>query len=265
MDRREPETGAILQITGHPLPSRYDDCRCGSRKFDLYGYIDHGHIRARCTVCGVWYANWIDQEILGKQSDVRANRFQTSPSKRFDVFRRDKFCCVHCGRAAPRAGDAFGAIRRLVIDTVGSERSLAIAQSTHASECLQCGQLLPGIFQSIPYEVYRDLAADVRHQIWDMLERGRLTIDHLIPHVLLQMDDVVIGMKESELGQETLLVTACKECNWGRRETLERWDEILQLLTLRILPGRRDARDVRGYAEQIYFRARLAGQRRQAG
>jgi len=106
------------------------------------------------------------------------------------------------------------------------------------------------------------LSTGVIEQLWDILERGRLTIDHVIPHALLEIDGVVVGGKESGLVRDTLLVTACKECNWGRRDALESWDEILELLLRRVLPGRRNASDIRGYAEQIYFRARVAQQRR---
>jgi len=73
---------------------------------------------------------------------------------------------------------------------------------------------------------------------------------------------VVVGKVENDLVRDTLLVTACKHCNWGRRDALERWDEMVELLVNRGLAGRRDAAEIRGYAEQIYFRARLALQRR---
>ncbi len=121
---------------------------------------------------------------------------------------------------------------------------------------------MPLAKSAIPFEIYRTLSADVLEQLWAILERGRLTIDHLIPYALLEVDGVVVGKDENSLVRDTLLVTACKHCNWGRRDALERWDEILQLLTQRVLPGRRDAAEIRGYAEQIYFRARLARQRR---
>jgi 5-methylcytosine-specific restriction endonuclease McrA len=261
MERRGPETSAILQITGLMLPSYRGRCDCGARTVDVYGYVDHDNLRARCTACGVWQKDWIEHAVLGEKRDRRASRFQLSPSITFRVFRRDKFCCVHCGRPAPRAGDAFGQIRQLLAAS-GSEQSLAMARDAHASSCLQCGQLLPGILQSIPFEIYRTLPASVVEQLWDLLERGRLTIDHIIPHTLLEMEGVVVGNEESNLVGETLLVTACKECNWGRLDALERWDEIEQLLTNHVLPGRRDTAEIRGYAQQIYFRARLAQQRR---
>src|SRR5438270_8044561 len=261
MERRGLETNAILQITGLTLPSYLPRCLCGARTIDVYGYTDHDNLRAQCTACGIWRKDWIAHAVLGQKRDRRASRFQLSPSTTFSVFRRDKFCCVHCGRPAPRAGDAFGKIRELLA-AAGSERSLGIARDAHASSCLQCGQLLPGILQSIPFEVYRELSPSVVEQLWRILERGRLTIDHILPYTLLEIDGVVVGRVESGLVQETLLVTACKECNWGRRDTLERWDEIEQLLTHRVLPGRRDAAEIRGYAQQIYFRARLAQQRR---
>jgi 5-methylcytosine-specific restriction endonuclease McrA len=261
MERRGPETNAILQITGLTLPSHRALCDCGARTVDVYGYLDHDNLRARCTACGVWHRDWIEHAVLGEKRGRRASRFQVSPSVTFRVFRRDKFCCVHCGRPAPRSGDAFGEIRQ-VLAAGGSERSLAMARDAHASSCLQCGQLLPGILQSIPFAIYQTLSANVVQQIWDLLERGRLTIDHIIPSTLLEIDGVVIGSDESELVRETLLVTACKECNWGRRDALERWDEIEQLLIQRVFPGRRDSTRIRGYAQQIYFRARLAQERR---
>lgn len=261
---RGPETDAILQITGLPLPSHHDGCRCGARTVDVYGYLDHTGLRPRCTACGVWYKGWIEHAALGGKGDGRAKRFQPSPSITFATFRRDKFCCVHCGRPAPRAGDAFAEIRRLLVTHAGSEASLAIVRDAHASSCAQCGQLLPGILQSIPFEIYRTLPASTVKHLWDLLDRGRLTIDHVIPCALLEIDGVVVGSKENDLVRDTLLVTACNECNWGRRDALERWDEIATLLAQRVLPGRRDASEILGYAEQMYFRARLA-QRRRAG
>jgi 5-methylcytosine-specific restriction endonuclease McrA len=264
MERRDPALGAILQVTGVPLPSHIDGCRCGALKIDLYGYLEHDNIRARC-ICGVWYPDWIDHEVLGAKRDGRASRFQPSPSIRFSIFRRDKYCCVHCGHPAPRAGDAFGEIRAVLLAHVESERSLAIARDVHASSCVQCGQLLPGILQSVPFEVYRRLPDEAKLAIWDLLERGRLTVDHLLPHSLLALDGVVVGGKEAELVRDTLLVTSCAECNWGRRDALERWDEIAELLEQRVLPGRRDALEIKGYAQQIYFRARLARNPRRTG
>jgi 5-methylcytosine-specific restriction endonuclease McrA len=253
MDRRDPETDAVLQITGLTLPSYRNGCACGARTVDLFGYPDHDHFRARCTACGVWDRDWIEHAVLGDKRDGRPRRFEPSPSNRFAIFRRDKFCCVHCGRPAPRAGDAFSEIRRLLVAHAGSERSLAVARDAHASTCLQCGQVLPGILQSIPFEIYRTLSARTLEQLWDILERGRLTIDHLIPYTLLEIDGVVVGKKEADLVRDTLLVTACRNCNWGRRDALERWDEISQLLMQRILPARRDAADIRGYAGANLF------------
>lgn len=264
MERRDPADGAILQITGVPLPSHIDGCRCGARTIDLYGYLEHDNIRGRC-ICGVWYADWIDHAVLGTKRDGRASRFQPSPGIRFAIFRRDKYCCVHCGQPAPRAGDAFGEIRSVLLAHVESERSLALARDAHASSCLQCGQLLPGILQSVPFEVYAQLPSDAKASIWNLLERGRLTLDHVLPHALLSLEGVVVGSREAELVRETLLVTSCADCNWGRRDVLERWDEIVELLEQRVLPGRRDAREIRGYAQQIYFRARLARDPRRTG
>jgi 5-methylcytosine-specific restriction endonuclease McrA len=264
MERRDPANGAILQVTGHPLPSHMEGCRCGALKVDLYGYVEHDNIRARC-VCGVWYRGWVDHETLGVKREGRASRFQPSPSIRFAIYRRDKYCCVHCGRPAPRSGDAFGEVRSLLLAYAESERSLATARDAHASMCVQCGQMLPGILQSIPFEVYRRLPNDAKNAIWNVLERGRLTVDHLLPHALLAIDGVVVGGKEAELVRDTLLVTSCAECNWGRSDALERWDEIADLLEHRVLPGLRDAREIKGYAQQIYFRARLARNPRHAG
>ena len=55
---------------------------------------------------------------------------------------------------------------------------------------------------------------------------------------MLEIDGVVVRSKENDLVRDTLLVTACNECNWGRRDALERWDEIATLLAQRVLPGR---------------------------
>jgi len=120
MDRRGPETDAIVQITGLMLPSHRGGCDCGARTVDVYGYLDHDHLRARCTACGVWHKDRIERAVLGERRDGRARRFLPSPAATFAIFQRDRFCCVHCGRPAPRAGDAFGEIRRLLAAHTGS-------------------------------------------------------------------------------------------------------------------------------------------------
>jgi 5-methylcytosine-specific restriction endonuclease McrA len=255
------EPAAMLQIAGVVLPSHHDPCPCGARSVDIYGYREHDHLRARCTACDVWRRDWVDRDVLGEKHDRRAARFLVPPAVRFAILRRDKHCCVHCGQPAPRSGDAFASIRELLVASTGSERRLALANEAHASSCLHCGQLLPGIFQSIPYDVYADLTIDVKTRIWDILDASRLTMDHLIPHALLIRDGVVRGKRELELVNETLVVTACARCNWGRGDTLERWDEIERVIVNCVLRGRRDSEHVVGYAQQVYFRARLEGRR----
>jgi hypothetical protein len=261
MERDESELTAILQIAGVVLPSHHDSCACGARSVDVYGFREHDHLSARCTACNVRRHDWIDRGVLGEKRDRRFTRFLVPPSVRFAVLRRDKHCCVHCGQPGPRSGDAFSKIRELLVASVGSERRLTLAQDAHASSCIHCGQLLPGIFQSIPYDVYADLTVEVRSQIWNVLESSRLSMDHLIPHALLNIDGVVCGKQELELVNEVLIVTACGLCNWGRRDTLERWDEIERVIANAVLGGRRDVKNVIGYAKQIYFRARLEGRK----
>jgi hypothetical protein len=232
-------------------------CRCGARVVDLHSFVEHSNLRATCVACGAALSDSIPRNILGDDKARRSTRFRVSQGIRFDIFRRDKFCCVHCGRPAPRAGDAFEKVRSILISIVGNEDRLAVARSAHAATCVTCGSLLPGILQSIPYNVVQALTPIDRNRLFDVLDGQRLTIDHLFPVSVLEVNGIVNGAVESNLVTNVFLTTSCMDCNWGRRETLEAWPDLKLLLENVILRDRRDRSEIIGHAQEIFFRASL--------
>jgi hypothetical protein len=176
----QPLGTPIFEVTGFDLPARYDGCKCGNRKVDLRGYLEHDNLRPTCTACGALLSINVAHSELGVQARARGSRYDVKPGIRFNVFRRDKYCCVHCGRPAPRAGVAFQEIRD-VLETVAGVESLSVARSEHATTCMTCGGLLPGMLQSIPYSVVERMTSEQRGAIFGILEKQRLTIDHLFP------------------------------------------------------------------------------------
>jgi hypothetical protein len=253
----QPLGTVIFEVTGFPLPDRYDGCLCGSRIVDLRGYLEHDNLRPSCTACGAALSINVAHSELGGGTRSRGSRYSIKPSVRFNVFRRDKYCCVHCGRPAPRAGAAFEQIRTILEAVSGSGNSLVIARNDHAASCVTCGQMLPGILQSIPYAVVEKMTAEERELIFGVLEKQRLTIDHLFPVAVLEIGGVVRGGEENRLVTDVLLATSCMECNWGRRDTLEAWGDLETLLNNTVLRDRINRSEIIGYAKQIYFRAHL--------
>jgi hypothetical protein len=246
-----------LEITGFPLPSYLDACVCGARTIDLRGYIEHSNLRATCVACGAERPDSISRSVLGETKSNRSKRFEITQTARFDVFRRDKFCCVHCGQPAPRAGDAFAKVRDLLISAVGSEHRLVVARHEHATTCVTCGNTLPGIFQSIPYDVIQQLSSEQRAHLLAVIDGQRLTIDHLLPVSILEIDGVVRGSVENKLVTNALLATSCMDCNWGRHETLEPWPEFKSLLGNVVLKNHPRKDELIGYVQGIYFRVGL--------
>ena len=90
-----------------------------------------------------------------------------------------------------------------------------------------------------------------------MLDGQRLTIDHLFPVSILEIDNVVKGPIESNLVTNILLATSCMDCNWGRRESLEDWSDLKPFLENVVLRTHSDRKELIGHAHEIYFRVRL--------
>jgi 5-methylcytosine-specific restriction endonuclease McrA len=245
----------ILMVSGVALPSHLEACRCGARSVDVYSYLEHDNFKGQCTACGATRADWIPHETLGLGRDSRSTRFKVLTTRRFEVFRRDKFMCVHCGSAAPRAGDVSSRIQRLLTELLGEK--LVASSKEHAQNCITCGQQLPGMFQVLSFEQLQHLTGDQKRTIFDQLEGRRLTIDHIFPESLLELNGVINGKVELQLVSETFLVTACVECNLGRRTTLETWEEVEYLLRRTVLPGRSSPQADLSHAKEIHFRARL--------
>jgi hypothetical protein len=256
------QPGPFVEITGVTLPSFMKACRCGARVFDVHGYTEHSNLRATCVACGATLAENVPRSIFGVENTKRATRFRVSQSTRFDTFRRDKFCCAHCGQPAPRGGDAFDKVRSMLVSIVGSEHRLVVARNAHAATCISCGSLLPGILQSIPYDVVQAMAPHERIRLFDLLDGQRLTIDHLFPVSILEIDSVVNGSIENDLVTSVFLATSCMDCNLGRREKLEEWGELKGFLENVILRDRHDRKELIGHAQEIYFRASLQIKRR---
>jgi 5-methylcytosine-specific restriction endonuclease McrA len=247
----------VLQVAGVPLPSHLGPCRCGNRFVDVFQFLEHSNLKGVCTACGTDYPGWVPHESIGGPQTGRAKRFTVSQSRRFDIFRRDDFLCVHCGRPAPRASEAHDRLTRIITRVIGDEATMRSASAEHAKNCVSCGQLLPDIFHTLTYEQLQRLDASAINEIFSKLESERLTIDHIFPESLLEIDGVVNGPHELRLVQNVFLVTACMECNRGRRATLEPIEDIERLLLATSLRGRPRSEEAIGYARQIHLRAKV--------
>ena len=247
----------VLQVTGVTLPSHLDHCRCGNRLVDVFRFLEHNNLKGVCTACGTDYPDWLPGKLIDESPSGRAKRFIVSQARRFDVFRRDGFLCVHCARPAPRASEVHDRLATIIARVVGDDITMHSTFEDHAKNCVTCGQLLPNIFQTLTFEQLQRLDSSARSEIFLRLESERLTIDHIFPESLLEIEGVVKGSDELDLVQNVFLVTACMECNRGRRATLEPIEDIERLLLATALRGRPHPDEAIGYARQIHLRAKV--------
>jgi hypothetical protein len=125
--------------------------------------------------------------------------------------------------------------------------------------------MLPGVFQSLSYEQLQRLTPEQKNKLFTQLEGRRLTIDHVFPEALLELNGIINGKEELKLVSEAFLVTACEQCNIGRRETLEEWVDIERLLRRTALKDRASAETDLSHAAEIHLRARVRVAKRKAG
>jgi hypothetical protein len=257
--------GDVAEIVADvPLLESMASCKCGSRNVDVTIFVDHDNWEAACRACGVVRPGWVGHTILGEGSDRRSSYLHLEWGRRFEIFKRDGFCCVHCDRPAQRAGRTTERLDALFRRELGENYDVVAARNRveHAQACAACGQTLPGIFQQIAYADFARLPALARREWEEILDAGRLTIDHLLPVAELERDGIVREGPERKLVSQQLTVTSCYGCNWGRRDSVESLDEIIAVLRATVFRDRvRDLNSVLGELKEIHFRASLSSRK----
>lgn len=212
-----------------------------------------------CVACSYQQggsSRWIPaEEVFGLPESGRPKSFQVKRKKRWETFKRDHFCCVYCGQAAPAVATIEAYLEEQLRSQFGVEASLE-----HSKKCGHCGHTLPGIIAAVPVDVMRRMSFDAREHIVLMLHRLHHDVEHPIDVDLYRGQR--LSREEFKFATEEFIVTGCFSCNQGKRGSLESIEFLRNLYANHI--AARDKSSAFGLIDALHFRARM-GLRSKAG